>query len=623
MNLHRLGVISSLAAADVRHEWRMSLCMMLAVMAIATPLLLFFGLKYGVIETLRGRLLDNPQSLEIMPVSEKRLDKKWFEDKRQDLRVAFVVPHTRRLSAQAEFLKKDSKTKVLLDLSPTLEGDTLLARYEVPVPQKGECVLSDQAASKIKAKVNDQLNCSVSRDRGKVKAEHFFKVVGILPPAAGTVPQVYLRLEELENIEQFKDGRAVPDWGWPGSDPLAYPLTPKALLSLANPLDAVSEALLTQNTGFSKVSKDQNFPWLETLGIPKSFTNYLLETVGNQADARDLKVLADRVRGKFFYLLPLNLNLNLTLEAQSQTLNFKLLPACALNKTLPKVNLPLNIQDLDFSTKPAPRFLIVPSEVFKSLGSDQAQAIVSLELRDENQANLKREIKFQVKLFPLENLDPGLALAHPRLLGQLGLLAERPLYDGSSTEGEKAFLLGRRGYTGFRMYAKDLELVSSLEKSLEAEGLNVKTRSDRIAEILTLDHYLDLLFWLIATASLLGGMGCLISNVYANVERKRRELAVLRLIGIHGASLTIFPLTQALLLTLGGLSASLILFHSLALAINAFFSQHLGSQEFFCRLTLSHQLTTLGLALGLALLTGIAASWRMLKIEPAESLRDE
>ena len=173
------------------------------------------------------------------------------------------------------------------------------------------------------------------------------------------------------------------------------------------------------------------------------------------------------------------------------------------------------------------------------------------------------------------------------------------------------------------MYAAGLENVAPLKSALEAEGISVNTRADRIEEVLALNRYLNILFWIIAAASLAGAMGCLVSNVYANVERKRRELAVLRLLGVHGASLTAFPLTSALLLTMGGILTSLALFHALAATINGVFSSHLAEGEVFCRLTLSHQASALGIALVLAVLTGLAASRRMLAIQPAESLRDE
>ena len=217
----------------------------------------------------------------------------------------------------------------------------------------------------------------------------------------------------------------------------------------------------------------------------------------------------------------------------------------------------------------------------------------------------------------------GTGLAAPALLGQLGLLAERPLLDGTTADGQKTMLLGRRGYSGFRMYASGLDKVAPLKKVLEEEGISVSTKADRIEEVLALNKYLGILFWIIAAASLAGAMGCLVSNVYANVERKRRELAVLRLLGVHGAALSLFPLTSAILLSLGGILSSLLLFHVLAFAINSVFSAHLAAGEVFCRLTLSHQASAIGMALALAAVTGLAASRRMLGIQPAESLRDE
>ena len=73
-------MVAKLAFADVCHEWRMSFCMVLAVAAIATPLLLFFGLKNGTMETLQNRLLENPVNLEILPSTEKTLETSWFAE---------------------------------------------------------------------------------------------------------------------------------------------------------------------------------------------------------------------------------------------------------------------------------------------------------------------------------------------------------------------------------------------------------------------------------------------------------------------------------------------------------------------------------------------------------------
>ena len=615
--------IIRLAAADVRHEWRMSLCMMLAAAAIATPLLLFFGLKYGVIETLRQRLLDDPASMEILPLTDKRLDEAWFEQKRQDSRVAFVVPHTRRLSAQAEFFVQGEKSKVMLDIAPTLENDTLLQRYGAPVPKPGECVLTSPAAAKLRTQQGGTLVCQVSRDRGKIRASRNLTVAAVLPGRAATLPAAYLRLEELEQIEQFKDGRAVPELGWPGSDPLAYPAVPKTLVALSSPLDAVREAMLTQNTGFASMKKislqDEPLP----PGLDNERTLYLLSAVGSQADARDLAAVADRVRGKDAYVLPLNGNLSIALPAGVPQ-RLALLPAAAVGRMLPGLIPPGEERNwTDFSSKPALRTVLAHPSVASQFDDAPVDAEAFFAASSPSGQVIERSVKLRLRIAAGSNVPEGTILAAPSLIGQLGLLAERPLLDGTTTEGVPALLLGRRGYSGFRMYAAGLEEVAPMKAALEEEGITVSTRADRIEEVLALNKYLNILFWIIAAASLAGGMGCLVSNVYANVERKRRELAVLRLLGVHGAALTLFPLTSAVILTLGGIAGSLALFHALAATINSVFSQHLADGEVFCRLTLAHQSAALGIALALAVLTGLAASRRMMRIQPAESLRDE
>ena len=69
MNHHGgAGLVPSLAWADLKHEWVLSLCLFLAVAAVVGPLLLLFGLKNGTMETLRGRLLEDPRNREIRPM---------------------------------------------------------------------------------------------------------------------------------------------------------------------------------------------------------------------------------------------------------------------------------------------------------------------------------------------------------------------------------------------------------------------------------------------------------------------------------------------------------------------------------------------------------------------------
>ena len=61
------------------------------------------------------------------------------------------------------------------------------------------------------------------------------------------------------------------------------------------------------------------------------------------------------------------------------------------------------------------------------------------------------------------------------------------------------------------------------------------------------------------------------ASLYASIERKRRELAVLRLIGLSRTCLIRFPVYQSLLLATGSYFVAAGVFHGIAITINHFF----------------------------------------------------
>ncbi|MBQ8707195.1 MAG: ABC transporter permease [Succinivibrionaceae bacterium] len=627
--------IAVLSYKDVLHEWRMTLCVMFAVAAIATPLLLFFGLKSGVMDTLERRLLENPVTMELSSVNEKKLEPSWFEETASDPRVEFVIPRTRRLSASAEFFVKDKERKIRrsLDLYPTGDGDPLLLHFGSAAPGEGECVLTAEASRRLEAKEGDVLVATVSKDRGSVKAQREFRVAGILPDGAGATPVAYIRLKSLEQVEAFKDGVAVPELNWPGSDNVTKSVTPSVLLALDKPLDAVRESMLIQNTGFvnlkgfepscsdGEVHQEQDLDKQKPYHpfIPCEKYLYQISSVGMPADISDVKSLADRVRGRQDALLvPYNPYLSVT--AGNRT--FSILSFAAYGKSMVSGE---NCADsnCDLAAKLPPRVFYVSPAVAAEMGDGPKTVTVTYHEVNSRGEVTDRSISFEAAFVGKEGVGPNVALAHIALAGQLGSLQNRELSDAVTSAGEKAFMLKRRGYIGFRMYAAKLEDVMSLQEKLTAEGIRTMSKADRIAEVMSLDKYLGMLFWLIASASLAGAVCCLVANMYASIERKRKELAILRLLGVHGSTLCIYPLCSSLLLTLGGIAISLAVFFVLAYTVNSTFAEQLQGDEKFCNLTMLHLAVTVLIAALIACVSGLAASRRVMKIEPSESLRDE
>ena len=603
--------VVGLALADIRHEWRMSLCLVLAVAAIATPLLLFFGLKYGTLETLRSRLLENPATLELVPVTERLLDEDWFARWRKDPRVAFMVPHTRKLSAQADVRAAEGGGRVRLDLHPTLPGDVLLARYGADnVPDDG-CVLSFAAAEKLKVGQGKKLIFTVTREQGRSRASLELTVTGILPVQAGTPASAYIPLEKLEAVEDYKDGRAVPELNWPGQDPVAYMQARGVLLAFEVAPDAMLQASLQLNTGFARLKKVESpdvFP-----ALPSGRIVYRLTSLGRGAGENNFLALEEKLRGCGVFLAPLFAGVEFLLPGD---VLLRGQPATGAESG-PLLQAMSGLSSLsawtDRNLRSFPRVMLVPASVPGGEVSVTAQVA----------GHEERRLTFRVTLAPHPEVPEGTALAPQAMLGQLSLLEERTLRDGRNSDGSPAFLLGRRGYSSFRMYASGMDAVAPLAADLEKEDMRISTKADRIEEIKSLDAGLSLLFWIIASASSLGGTACLLSSIYASVERKRREFAVLRLLGLHGFRLGVFPLVSSLALTLCGMAASLGMFHAMAGTIGIFFARHLEEGERVCALGLTEQVGAVLVAACLAVLAGGAAALRLNSIEPSESLRDE
>ena len=238
--------IIRLALGDYLHERLLSLCAVLALAAVLTPLLILFGVKYGVVSTLTERLERAPQTLEISPVGSGHYTRDYLEQLSRHPAVAFVLPRTRAIAATLDLVTEGGQ-RCTVSLEPTAAGDPLLRRYGVPVPalamDSGQtsvagahvlwsgCVLSAPAAERLGVAVGDTLDGRVERRfAGSVQRAHLpLRVVGILPVAAEQRPLAYAPLPLVEGAEDFRDGRAVPllgdERGWTGEDRPEAPRT--------------------------------------------------------------------------------------------------------------------------------------------------------------------------------------------------------------------------------------------------------------------------------------------------------------------------------------------------------------------------------------------------------------
>ena len=90
---------AELACADYRREGLLSACAVLGLAAVLAPLLILYGVKFGVVETLTARLLHNPATLEISPVGSGRYTADYVASLGRHPAVAFALPRTRAIAA--------------------------------------------------------------------------------------------------------------------------------------------------------------------------------------------------------------------------------------------------------------------------------------------------------------------------------------------------------------------------------------------------------------------------------------------------------------------------------------------------------------------------------------------
>jgi putative ABC transport system permease protein len=403
---HRdLGRIVVLAVADARHEWRATLCLVLALAAVLAPLLVLFGLRFGVVQTLTDRLAGDPRNLEIAPVGAGRFDRDFFERAQQWPEVAFLVPKTRSIAASIDLIGKEGRI-VNAEMVPTRSGDPLILRerHDWPLQSPFDVVLSGPAARKLGVQAGIELAGIIARssDGREERVRITLKIAMVLPESVYARDAAFVAAGLLDATESFRDGFAEP----------------------------------------------------------------LLKAEGN----------------------------------------------------------------------PRPE--------------------------------------------------------------------------------------GERIYAGFRMYGRTIYDIPVLRDRLQTEMVEVSTRAAEVEQLMSLDRNLGLLFWLIAGIGTAGFLLSLGVSLWGAVERKRRDLATLRLLGFRARATIAFPVVQAGAIAALGAVLALAAFALVASVINRHFASSLGAGETACRLLPMHVAIAIATTLACALAASALAGARVARIEPSEGLRE-
>lgn len=231
----RLGI------KDLWHDWRVSAALTLSIVTVLAPLLLLFGLKKGVVGTLRELMLEDPRHLEIVIFGNTRLPREWFTALETHRDVRFVIPKTRTINTLLD-LEYQGHHLSGAEMIPTGQGDPLLPAV-VTLPWAARTVLLTQAAATQLGVAKDAQLTGILRRTvgGRIQmATLNLKITGIVPERFFARPAVFVTLSLLEGVEDFMDGYSAPALGLTEGKPRSEPRTSYASARLyARTLEAV------------------------------------------------------------------------------------------------------------------------------------------------------------------------------------------------------------------------------------------------------------------------------------------------------------------------------------------------------------------------------------------------
>lgn len=307
----------------------------------------------------------------------------------------------------------------------------------------------------------------------------------------------------------------------------------------------------------------------------------------------------------------LNTQADLVRDGRHFAANAEVIPTAKGDPLLSDVTIPQQDTQVVLSASAARRLEVKTHDSFRLLVNRKLDGISQ---------------KAQVTLTVADVLDNA-RFTRPGVFVTLPLLVALENY----RDGFQAPLLGvndgepspeRKSFSRARLYASSLDDVAPLARWLEENHIESVTQAAQIEAVRAIDRVLGIIFAVIAWISVSGCIASLIGAFIANIDRKRKDMAVLRLLGFRRRAVTVFIMIQALCLTGAAFTVGLVLYFLGSTLFNNLLGSSLPEQAFVCHLDKVHFVAALASVLVVALgVAGIGAA-RALKIEPAESLRE-
>lgn len=592
----------TLIVADLRYEWILSGCMVLALSAVFAPLFILLGLQEGIVGNMLDRLKRDPSSCLVTPKFPLNapLDDVWLQALKKHSEVV-IASSTAHLLLNIEGLEDP------VNAVPTSALDPLLLKNGVKLPDAGRhTVLSQRLALLTGKNTGDTLVVTLIRMTGKEeKIPVALHVAGVLPKSAAEDVRMWLPDNLFQGFYRWRQGHEVPELDLPGGSTDLSPEFDGFLTLLKSvPTNEEYRQMLARRISFSQLPIPLSDPGWK---IPPRLHARLWRPVNNRVFEEDRLPLINRHNelGYAVEVVPFlnDFQVTLTVGNRSQKLFLTVLPP-SLEKPHPTE-----------PNKKAPCAWISPHKDFKKTVSGKISFLSGAQ---------GQEIVIPVEVCPSPTVTPGYLAVPENLAGKMNAARRQVSIYNPATGTLSATEEGPRF---FRAYARSIdeleELVEFIRQEGEKRGLNaLREPISRVAEVRNIRRlagYMEKLYLLIVVISGVAGFFAITASVYAGVQRQRHDLAYLQLLGIHPVALFLFPCLKSLALVTGGLVTALIAYAIFRLLSTSLLP--LGGAP-LTRLTTSDILMLVTGILVTASVASLLAATAVTRIDPGEYIRD-
>jgi len=273
---------------------------------------------------------------------------------------------------------------------------------------------------------------------------------------------------------------------------------------------------------------------------------------------------------------------------------------------------------------PAPQTddeIVLSASAAKALGAKVGDHLRGLVQRSLNGATeIGNRLLTVTAIAPESTITQDVAFVTLRFLVRTEDYRDGKVADLQSEEISPADLMAR-SYASARLFARSLDDVAPLADIATRDNVSVRTKSHEIETVRLLDRALTSITAVIVGLGAAGAAFSVAASQWANVERQRKDVSMLRLLGLKRGEVLLLPVAQSLIIALIGYGISALLFIAVAIMVNNMFSLTGMSDSPVCRLEIKHFIWFWAATISVAGLAAVVGGAHVVKIDPSESLR--